>query len=119
MAYTLSVLKGATAILTRVFLSVMLLVIKKIRDARTCLVRTSHYHDQQVIIFYTRYIYSVLLIIEKWQIMPMPIYNQGVRGPQTVDILSITKKYLDRVADGLYQFIPGSIPVEDASKRFS
>ena len=51
--------------------------------------------------------------------MPMPIYNKGVRGPRTVDILSITKKYLDRVADGLYQFIPGSIPVEDASKRFS
>ena len=35
MAYTLSVLKGATAILTRVFLSVILLIIKKIRDART------------------------------------------------------------------------------------
>ena len=29
MAYTLSVLKGATAILTRVFLSVILLIIKK------------------------------------------------------------------------------------------
>ena len=51
--------------------------------------------------------------------MPMTIYNMGVRGPRTVDILSITKKYLERVAEGLYQFIPGSIPVEDASKRFS
>ena len=29
------------------------------------------------------------------------------------------KKYLDKVAEGLYQFIPGSIPAEDAAKRFS
>ena len=51
--------------------------------------------------------------------MPISISNKDVRRPRTVDIFSITKKYLERVADGLYQFIPGSIPVEDASKRFS